>query len=334
MTERQQKATGWVYFCIYLMILLAISGAANAATTIIGDVALNRNRHLVFGVPGGNDRSTVVVSRAQYALSWDFDRRGPAWVALELTKKQLGMVKRSNVFRVDHDLEDYLNKINKSSVKPDEYKGSCLDRGHQVASADRTALLPDNQATFLMSNMVPQSAYLNRVAWASLETFLRDLVLDQRKELNIYSGTIYETDEDIGANRDIRVPTKNFKVVVIKPAVANPAIKDMRLMVVDLPNVTSTGTDPVLDNYQACQDSAHTARLDEKSTKAYWRKYLSDLNTVQSEAYLNMMFLSKIPKLSKAELDVLLQAQFKNQARYLNLMGVMADALETAVAVD
>ena len=106
----------------------------------------------------------------------------------------------------------------------------------------------------------------------------------------------------------------------------------MRLLIVNMPNVTSTGSDPVSDNDQACQDSAHTARLDDNNTKAYWRKYLSDLNTVQHEAYLNMMFLSKIPVISKAELDGLLQTQVRNQKMtYMNLMTMMTSTLENAV---
>ena len=154
MTERQYRTSGSVYLFFSIFLVFHLIGTVEAAAPVISEVPLTSSRHVSLGVPAGNDRSTVVISRAQYALGWDFQRRGPAWVGWELTKKQLGNVKRSNVFRLDHDLEDYLAKFNRTGVKPDEYKGSCLDRGHQVASADRTALLSDNQATFMMSNMV------------------------------------------------------------------------------------------------------------------------------------------------------------------------------------
>lgn len=338
MTERQCRTSGSVYlfFCSFLTILfVSLTGPADAAPPVVGDVALNQSRHVSLGIPIGNDRSTVVVSRAQYALGWDFVRRGPAWVGWELTKKQLGTVKRSNVFRIDHDLEEYLSKIKRGSVKPDEYKGSCLDRGHQVASADRTALLSDNQATFMMSNVVPQAAYMNRVTWASLEQFLRDIVLYQNKELSIYSGTVYGPSQGIGTSHDIQVPTKNFKLIVIKPAGVPAGLKNMRLLVVDVPNLTSKNSDPVRDYQQACEDSAHTARLDESNTKAYWRSYLSELNIVQGESRLGFSFLSSIPKLSKAELDALLQTQIKHRmAAYINLMNVMTNALQEASALE
>lgn len=333
MTERQHRTSVWVILCNSWVVFFAMWAETSQAISVVGDAPLAKNRHVVLGVPSGDSRNEIVISRQQYVLGWNVQHRGPAWAGWELTSRQLGSVGRSETFRLDHDLQDYLARMHKSSVKPDEYKGSCLDRGHQVASADRTAILSDNQATFMMSNMLPQAAYLNRVSWASLEKFLRNLVTDQGKELNIYSGAVYDTpSQDIGTGDDIDVPSKNFKIVVIKPA-GKTAVKDMRLLVVDFPNVTSKNTDPVLDHEQACYDSQHTARLSETNSSPYWKKFVSDLNTVQGESDVNFSFLSKIPRLSAAELAQLLKGQVKSQ-RYLNLLEEVTDILEETVISD
>lgn len=330
MTERQCRTNGWVYLYVWSCLVIGASQAtAKGSAPVIGDVELNRNRHVALGVPAGNEDHEIIISRSQYVVAWDSEHRGPGWVGWELTRKQLGSVGRSNVFRVDHDLVDYLNGSGAEAVKPDEYKGSCLDRGHQIPSADRTAALSDNQSTFFMSNMAPQAAHLNRVTWASLEKFLRHLVQERGKELSIYTGTSYENDDVIGTNDDIAVPSKNFKIIVIKPAgTANIETSSMRLLITDFPNVTSKNTDPVTDNDQACYDSQHTMRLAENNVIPYWRKHIVPLSTIQTESGLNFSFLMQIPVLSGAELDQLLQDQYKNIQPYTNLMQKMGDAIQ------
>jgi endonuclease G len=44
-----------------------------------------------------------------------------------------------------------------------------MDRGHMCPAADRSCSKEDMDATFLMSNMVPQSPNLNRGPWEKLE---------------------------------------------------------------------------------------------------------------------------------------------------------------------
>ena len=59
-------------------------------------------------------------------------------------------------------------------VRPDDYRGSGFDRGHLCPAADRSATSQDMDATFLMTNMVPQSPDLNRKTWVKLAEYARD----------------------------------------------------------------------------------------------------------------------------------------------------------------
>jgi DNA/RNA endonuclease G (NUC1) len=194
-----------------------------------------------------------------------------------------------------------------------------LDRGHQVASGDRTASLSDNQATFMMSNISPQSAYLNRRPWVSFERFLRNVVLEQKKEFYIYSGVTTESQGRVGVNRDIAVHARNFKIAVMKPAGnahMNPSV--MRLIIVEMPNVTSTGTSPIKDPEQACYDSQHTMNLELDNREAYWSPYLRTLDEVSESTGLDFEFLRNIPEISADELDEIIaenvQKGFQNSS--------------------
>lgn len=330
-TVLQRRTSSWVCSCILMSTWMWTQSvwAGHKDPIVIGDIALDRNRHVAMGVPNDSEDNGVVISRAQYVVNWNHDRRGVAWAAWDLNAKELGGVGRTNIFRMDHDLQDYLVELGKSGVKPDEYRNSCLDRGHQVPSGDRTALLADNQATFYMSNMSPQASYLNRITWGSLEKFLRVLVVEQGKDISVYSGTVFGGAGEIGPSGDIEVPTRNFKIAVIKPAgIRNVPIRDMRLLVVDFPNLTSKGTNPVTDREQACYDSQHTMQLEEENRTPYWRSNVSQLDKVEQASGIDFAFLRKIPPISRPELDELIGAQVKQVTPFGNVIQSMTTLLQ------
>jgi len=75
------------------------------------------------------------------------------------------------------------------AVKKSDYRFSIygFDRGHVCPSADRTQNQDDNSATFLMTNMIPQSPNCNRNVWKNLESYERSLAFSG-KELYITAG--------------------------------------------------------------------------------------------------------------------------------------------------
>ncbi len=280
---------------------------------VIGDTPLRGNPHVAVGIPQPDNDAAIIVSRKQYVVSWDYEQRTPNWVAWNINKRALGDAPRSDVFRLDRDLDEVLVDQNLTSVGPNDYRASCLDRGHQVPSGDRTATARDNEATFLMSNIMPQSAHLNRRTWVSLERFLRRQVLENGQHVQVYAGTVVDPKgHAIGPNEDIKVPLRNFKIAVLMPASRDAPPRDaMSFFVVDFPNVTSRGTNPVTDHEQACYDSDHTVRLDESNRQAIWRPHLSTLARVEKQSGIDFSFLKDLHEMTAAEVDDLITAEAK-----------------------
>lgn len=78
-------------------------------------------------------------------------------------------VSRDNNFRADIRIP----KRFRASLEA--YKGSGYDRGHLVASANQDEIQLQNSESFLLSNMSPQHADLNRQKWVKLEKEIRKL---------------------------------------------------------------------------------------------------------------------------------------------------------------
>lgn len=90
------------------------------------------------------------------------------------------------------------------------YKG--YDVGHLAPAADFSVSQKATDETFLMSNMTPQKAKLNRVAWKALEAKVRTWVC-LGKSLQIISGPILEADLPFLNGHPVPIAKKYFKAV-------------------------------------------------------------------------------------------------------------------------
>jgi endonuclease G, mitochondrial len=168
----------------------------------------NSNALLGMPSPAGRGADDYKVERAQYTMSYNRGDGGPNWVSWHLDSSTMGDADRSD-FRPDPDLPaDW-------QIRPSDYRGSGYDRGHVCPSADRTASEEDNEATFFMSNMLPQTAALNQKLWKSLEEYSRDLA-QSGNELYIVAGGI-GSKERIGRGK-VNVPQQCWKIIVALPA--------------------------------------------------------------------------------------------------------------------
>lgn len=167
------------------------------------------NSSVLLGFPGAADKSAnrFLLERPQYTMSYNKDDGGPNWVSWHTDKSNLGTVKRGD-FRPDPMLSDDWQ------IRPSDYRGSGYDRGHVCPSGDRTATEEDNDATFMMSNMLPQTAALNQHVWKSLEDYCRDLA-GEGNELYIVAGGVGSAKR-IGRGK-VNVPEECWKVVVVLP---------------------------------------------------------------------------------------------------------------------
>lgn len=101
-------------------------------------------------------------TRVNYSLEYDIRLHHALWVCFSFDNytKQTN-VKRTNAWAWDPFIPAQY-EVNSSS-----FKG--YDRGHLVASHDRVFSEEANRQTFYYSNMSPQKAAFNQVAWRQLE---------------------------------------------------------------------------------------------------------------------------------------------------------------------
>lgn len=212
----------------------------------------------------GENPNNYLIVKPQYALSYNRERGTANWVAWQLNQNWLGDIDRQNDFRPDDSLPE-----NWYRVKPSDYTGSGYDRGHMVPSADRTATVEDNSATFLMTNIVPQTADNNRGAWRELEEYCRYLV-KQGKELYIIAGVDGDSRK-IGRKKQVTAPRSTWKVIVVLDKLGQGIrgiSNNTRVIAVNVTNRQNTSDD--------------------------WKRYLVSVDEIEANTGYN--FLTQVPE--------------------------------------
>ncbi|MBW4556110.1 MAG: DNA/RNA non-specific endonuclease [Trichormus sp. ATA11-4-KO1] len=230
--------------------------------------------HLRMGNPSnaGSSFSNRLLNKSQYAVSYNCFRGTPNWVSWQLNRSWLGSAPRQDDFRADTTIPSDCYRVTSS-----DYTGSGFDRGHMAPSADRTNTIVNNSATFLMTNIIPQAPDNNQGVWASLETYSRDLVVNQGRELYIISGSYGSGGTGLNGTRTtiaggrVTVPARTWKVIVVLNAVnsgASSVNTNTRVITVDIPNIQGI-------------------------RNASWRNYRVSVDTLESRTGYN--FLSNVP---------------------------------------
>ncbi|SFQ67524.1 DNA/RNA non-specific endonuclease [Hymenobacter arizonensis] len=242
-----------------LVLLVALATACSKqeltpAAAPIPSVAIQdatRDSHLAMGNPSGATTNTAypsnyLMSKSQYALSYNRDKGKANWVSWHLSSAWVGSTARQDNFAADATLPSGWYRVTSSS-----YTGSGFDRGHECPSADRTGSVADNSATFLMTNMMPQAPQNNQRTWAGLENYCRTLI-NQGNELYIICGSYgtggtgsagYKTTIDAGR---VTVPNRCWKVVVVLPEGSSDASRvttSTRIIAINTPNDNALNTD-------------------------------------------------------------------------------------------
>jgi endonuclease G len=223
------------------------------------------NRYLMFGNPSNaaqTDANNYLLVNQYYALSYNRSKGTPNWVAWTVSLNDLGNVDRANDFRPDDRLPQGFPR-----VTPADYTGSGFDRGHLCPSADRTSTPEANSATFLMTNMTPQTPDLNRNVWERLESYSRDLVR-KGNDLYIIAGVYGDAGK---IKRKITIPTNDWKIVLVMPnGIENVSSvnQNTRIIAVDMPNINGIAGDD-------------------------WRKYRTTVVQIEQKTGLN--FFANLP---------------------------------------
>ncbi|MGE3465629.1 MAG: DNA/RNA non-specific endonuclease [Pyrinomonadaceae bacterium] len=159
------------------------------------------------------NENNYLMQKPQYSLSYNRSKATPNWVAWRLDSTWIGTAPRQDDYRPDTTLPTGWYQ-----VQDNDYSGSGYDRGHMCPSGDRTRSVPDNSATFLMTNFIPQYGPNNQGPWNDFENYLRSLA-NQGNEIYIFSGPVGNMSTI--ANGQIVVPVTTWKVVVILPNGSN-----------------------------------------------------------------------------------------------------------------
>lgn len=212
----------------------------------ISDARNNGSIHLILGTPtpattDPTNENDYLMLKRQYSLSYNNSKRIANWVSWQLNESWLGDVDRCSSFSPDPDLPN-----NFVAVRPNDYSNSGFSRGHMTRSGDRSNNRVDNCATFLMTNILPQTQDNNGGPWLELENLSQDLAREG-KELFIVAGGHGEGGmgtkgfaTEIGRSK-VSVPATLWKVVVVldRPGLGNRGVTEKtRVIAVNMPNVT------------------------------------------------------------------------------------------------
>jgi endonuclease G, mitochondrial len=212
-----------------------------------------------------------LLERPQYTMSFNRARGGPNWVAWHVDAADLGEADRGK-FRPDPDLPASWR------ITPKDYSNSGYDRGHMCPSADRNGSRQDNDTTFYMSNMVPQTAALNQHVWADLENYVRDTV---RAGNEVYQICGVTGEKETIANGKVTVPASCWKVILVLPESRGDLARitaQTRVIAVSMPNEQS-------DELQ----------------NGDWRTYLTSVKKLENATGLN--FFAALPKKVEKSLE-------------------------------
>jgi endonuclease G len=192
--------------------------SVNVNTEITVNAPLPGEDPLIFGNPSNAtpdfaNENNYLMQKPQYTLSYNRGKATANWVAWRLDSGWIGNAQRQDDFRPDTTLP-----AGWYQVLDEDYSNSGYDRGHMVPSGDRTNSIPNNSATFLMTNIIPQISANNQGPWEEFETYLRTLA-QAGNEMYIFSGP----SGNIGtiAQGRITVPSVTWKVVIVLPNGSN-----------------------------------------------------------------------------------------------------------------
>ena len=164
-------------------------------------------------VPGGLPRAesfwtrltTHTLQNPGFVVGYSEWRRDPLWVAFRATPiHEQGPVTRPDHFSVD--------ERTLARVSSEDFRGSPYDRGHLAPNYLISRLYGSDaqQATFLMSNIAPQTRRLNQLLWQRIEEAEADVVAPRIGELWVITGPIFGTHMPLDSG--VEVPEAFYRI--------------------------------------------------------------------------------------------------------------------------
>lgn len=150
----------------------------------------------------------IELNQKYFVVQYDPEYKLAKYVRYTMTAEQLRIhsAKRRDKFHPDPQLPVKLQ------VTPKEYSRSGYDRGHLAPAADFSYSQEANDATFVMSNMAPQTGNLNRNSWKDLEEQVRRWACGEEK-VTVITGPIF-APEMAHLKSGLVIPPQFFKIVI------------------------------------------------------------------------------------------------------------------------
>ncbi len=188
----------------YLAILaLAVGLVLCAAGAASAQQSKGLKDNLALGNPSGASKdpkktpNNFLMDKELFALSYNSSTGTPNWVSWRLVKDDISDIERKDDFHPDEELMG----TGLVQVFPKEYDHGGFDQGHMCPNGDRDVDRESANKTFVMTNMVPQSAALNEQSWRLLEDHCQKLA-GAGKELYIVAGPFGSGGHGVVKKRD------------------------------------------------------------------------------------------------------------------------------------
>ena len=233
-----------------------------------------------------NNHSHFLIQRTQYAMDYNDTTHQANWVSWSFISSDNGSTSRQNSFTADNSLPSGFYKVGNASFD------SPYQRGHMCPSADRTTSVADNDATFLMSNMIPQYGANNTGVWATFENDVRALASGGGEVLNICGPSDFS-----GATLTVnpmKIPGSVWKIVVVASSGTNPIS-------------ARVGTNSTIIAIKTPNDS---------SVVSTWSTYVTSVS--QIEADTGFTFLTGLPRSVATYLKQIVHGQPVPALPYIN----------------
>ena len=175
----------------------------------------NKQEYITFYMPA--NAGPFSTKDRNYSMLYDKAERIALWVAYPLHASHMGSVSRSDwSFAPGLSQSEQPNVVAKSW--PNE--SGVYDRGHQIASSDRTVTSSVNAMTFYVTNVTVQRISLNGGVWNKLENAIQQQAKSMRDTIYIVTGVMLnskdgpsnEYTKDLSGN-NVRIPSTFYKAI-------------------------------------------------------------------------------------------------------------------------
>lgn len=115
---------------------------------------------------------SVIIRNDNFVSRYNLTLKCPDLVQWKLYAADIGNVARESSWKFKNDIP-----LKVATARHSDYNSTGYDRGHLCPAHDRSASQKRMKATFVMSNIAPQTPSLNRVTWYQTERITREAAL-------------------------------------------------------------------------------------------------------------------------------------------------------------